>query len=320
MSKISDYFHVSVLREEALSYWHGADGGRYVDATLGLGGHSEALLQKDSRAQCCGIDLDKIALQKAKNRLQSFAPRLQLLHGNYSEILSLIPPDWRGNVDGIILDLGVSSMQLEDPSRGFSFLREGPLDMRMNPDSGISALELLQQSNPQQISEIIKIFGEEQQHFYIAKALKKALETYPKMTSLQCAEVIENAMPKKYRYSKSIHPATKTFQALRIAVNGELDSLKKFLADAPAVLKKSGRIVIISFHSLEDRIVKKTFLEWAKSCVCPPSFPICRCEKKASFKILTKKSLRPSEQEMKENPRSRSAKLRAAEKIYESSK
>lgn len=290
-----------------------------MDGTVGAGGHAEALLKKDSQAVCIGIDRDIEAIETAKKRLERFGKRVCLIHGNYVHLKEILKKEKIDTVHGILLDLGVSSLQLDNPSRGFSFRKKGPLDMRMNQLDQETALNLIRRLSIEDLRDLIWCYGEEKYASGIAAALKKA-ESEGKLTdTVQCAEIISEFVRSRKRevFSKksSIHSATKTFQALRIEVNKELEYLRKFLNEIPSILSLGGRALFISFHSLEDRLVKNKFREWSRGCRCPSDFPKCVCGEKSEFKILTKKPLVPAEEEMMENPRSRSAKLRVAEKI-----
>lgn len=305
--------HKSVLVREASQLWRSQKGGLYIDATLGAGGHSQALLQMDPDAKCLGIDRDRQAIEIAKKNLKDYKDRMSYFQGNYSQLAQAaqLHPAFR-QVDGILADLGVSSMQLDSPERGFSFRKGGPIDMRMD-SQGLTALDLIRNLSERDLERAIREYGEEKNSRRIARTLKKA-EAEGRLTdTLSLAETIEGVQP-KFSGAK-IHPATRTFQGLRIAVNRELEHLEKFLSAAPSFLKKGGRLVVISFHSLEDRMVKQAFKKASRGCVCPPSFPQCVCGKRAEFRILTSKPAVATARETEDNPRSRSAKLRAMEKI-----
>jgi 16S rRNA (cytosine1402-N4)-methyltransferase len=288
---------------------------------LGVGGHTHVLLEKDSKAQCFGIDRDSEALQKAWNRLKKFKGRITLMQGNFKDLPDLLkskslPP--RG--DGILLDLGVSSLQLDSPHRGFSFKHLGPLDMRMDPHHGPTALELIQRLSLEELTDQIKTYGQERFSKPIALALKRAAQENRLTNTLECAQEITRLIrryssgPNRWKKER-IHPATRTFQALRIGVNRELESLEIFLEQLPNLLNLGGRAVFISFHSLEDRLVKNAIRVWKKGCICPPRFPQCVCGKKPLFRELTRKPVTASDEEIKQNIRSRSAKLRAIERL-----
>lgn len=304
--------HKPVLLNEVLDFWRGQKGGWYIDATIGLGGHAEALLKKDDEARCLGMDVDPQALEIARERLKPFGTRVELLKEDYRRLPEIMRSKNMAAADGILIDCGVSSLQLDQENRGFSFLRRGPLDMRMDSTQGETALELIQRLPVKELSRIILDYGEEPRSWSIAKALKNAASNGELIDTVRSAEIVAKAAGG--RGSKKIHPATKTFQSLRIAVNRELENLKIFLKNLPSLLSPNGRFVAISFHSLEDRLVKESMRAWSKGCVCPPDFPKCVCGRNPEFKILTKKAVTASEEEVSDNPRSRSAKLRAVEK------
>lgn len=273
-----------------------------VDGTLGGGGHAELLLE--GGASVIGVDRDPTALEASAERLARFTGFSQR-RGNFGDLPKLLDEP----VDGVVLDLGVSSTQLDLPERGFSFAHEGPLDMRMGPE-GETAAELIARLDERTLAKILREFGEEPFAGRIAKTLKRELPT----TTRQAAEAVERAVPRK-AWPERIHVATRTFQALRIAVNGELDALDRFLGALPEILKLGGRAAVISFHSLEDRRVKRAFVDLEGRCKCPPGFPECRCGAQATFKRLTRKAVVASETEVRDNPRARSARLRAVERI-----
>ncbi|SDN61542.1 16S rRNA (cytosine(1402)-N(4))-methyltransferase RsmH [Desulfonauticus submarinus] len=306
--------HISVLKEEIIYWLEPEKRKRILDGTLGLGGHAKALLEK-SKAELVGIDLDRDALKEAEKNLSAFQKRVYLFQGNYVDFEYFLKVVGWSKIDGVILDLGVSSLQLDDPSKGFSFLKPGPLDMRMNKDMGESAFHLVNRASFERLKTIIREYGEEPlagriARFIVDRRSKKSIET-----TLELAKIVEEAYPIKRRRKSRNHPATKTFQALRIAVNKELDSLEYFLKKIVRYLTPGGRIAIISFHSLEDRIVKNFFKQEAKDCICPPEVMICNCQHKATLKILTRKPIVPKDSEKEFNKRSRSAKLRVAERI-----
>ncbi len=289
--------HVSVLLRETLEFLNVRRDGVYIDATLGSGGHAEAILTRlgEGRGKLLGIDQDPAALAMARERLARFREQAILMAGNFAEIEALHRASGLPAADGVLADLGVSAMQLDDASRGFSFMREGPLDMRMDPEAELSAREIVNQTPERELADLIFKFGEERHSRRIARAIVKA-RPFRKTTEL--AQVVTRAIPSRAGLHQ-IHPATRTFQALRIAVNRELESLERFLAAIPSVLARGGRIVILSYHSLEDRRVKQTFQSW---------------QREGRARILTRKVVRPSPEEVEINSRSRSAKLRAAEK------
>lgn len=314
MSKsAAENIHSSVLLDESLAVLKPRDGELFVDATLGMGGHSEAILL--AGAKVFGIDQDKDALKLANERLETFGDGFKSFHANFSEIKTVLAEAKVENVDGILADLGVSSLQFDDASRGFSFRFDAPLDMRMNADSSEeTAAELLQRLSEEEIANVIYNYGEERFSRRIARRIvEKRKSGEPVETTRQLASLIERAIGRGKK--DKIHPATKTFQALRIAVNRELEILEDFIGDAIDILKPDGRLAIITFHSLEDRIVKQTFQKLAGKCSCPPRFPQCVCGAKKRIEILTKKPITPEENEIGDNPRSRSAKLRACLKM-----
>ncbi len=304
------FHHVSVLLEEVLDLLRPAPGGKFLDGTIGGAGHAKALLSRVGPEGCVyGIDQDPAALKVAEERLGEVGNPFELRLGNFAEVL----PSWDlPPLDGILLDLGVSSHQLDTAERGFSFRLEGPLDMRMG-DVGPSAATLVNELPERELVDILFKYGEERQSRAIVRAMIKRREDKPFRTTRELAETIERVIP--YFKAGGIHPATRTFQALRIAVNRELEVLEQVLPAALAKLAPGGRLAVISFHSLEDRIVKTVFRDMAKTCVCPPKFPMCVCGKVSTAKVITTKPVEASEDEIRVNPRSRSAKLRVAERI-----
>jgi 16S rRNA (cytosine1402-N4)-methyltransferase len=306
--------HTPVLTQEVVQYLATGRGGTLVDGTIGLGGHTEALLLADPDVRVVGIDRDPHALERARERLRCFGERVALVHGNYTDLGEHLARLRQGPVDGVLLDLGVSSMQLDDPERGFSLRADGPLDMRMDPSRGPTAAQWLATANVDDIARAIGQYGEERYARRIARAIEAARGRGPIQTTRQLVEVVHRAVPGIY-FAQRIDPATRTFQALRIAVNGELAALEQGLQKGFQALTLGGVFVAISFHSLEDRIVKTFFRERAASCVCPPDFPECRCGKKVEAEILTRRPAVPSDLETQTNPRARSAKLRASRRV-----
>ncbi|NPA14067.1 MAG: 16S rRNA (cytosine(1402)-N(4))-methyltransferase RsmH [Aquificae bacterium] len=290
--------HFPVLLEESVSLLTENRGKIYVDATVGLGGHSYEILKRNPDAFLIGIDKDPYALDKAKERLREFEGRFALYQADYKDIDLVLKEEGIEAVDGILMDLGVSMLQLKTPERGFSFMAEAPLDMRMNPDQRLTAYDVVNRYKEKDLARIIKEYGEERFAYRIAKAIVSYRRKKPIETTKELAEIVESAVPKGFY--KKIHPATKTFQAIRIEVNKELDHLKEALLKIPHLLNPKGRVAIISFHSLEDRLVKHAFRNF---------------EKEGLLKVITKKPITPSEEEIKLNPPSRSAKLRVAEKL-----
>ncbi len=304
------YPHTPVLKREVLSFLNPATQGKYLDATAGAGGHAEAILAaSEPDGMLVGLDVDPQAITIASKRLQKYSSRTYLFNISYIEMEACLQEIGWNQINGILFDLGVSSMQVDDAARGFSFNKEGPLDMRFNEQKGFNASNLVNRWKEEEISEILWKYGEEPKARAIAKAICAAR---PVHTTTQLAQVVLAV----YHGKKSrMHPATRTFQAIRIAVNSELDGVEKGLALGIKHLAPQGKIAVISFHSLEDRIVKEIFKRESKDCICPPEQPACTCGHKASLTILTKKPITASEDEIKINPRSRSAKLRVAQKI-----
>ncbi|MHB8807018.1 MAG: 16S rRNA (cytosine(1402)-N(4))-methyltransferase RsmH [Anaerolineaceae bacterium] len=310
--KLADqiYPHIPVLNREVLAYLKPVRDGKYLDATLGAGGHAEAILiASQPSGLLIGLDIDQNAVAIASERLQKFSSRATFFNVSYIQMKDCLRKMGWSSVDGILFDLGVSSMQVDAADRGFSFNKEGPLDMRFDDHSDFSAYDLINHWNEEEIASILWNFGEEPKARAIAKAICIAR---PLKTTTQLAQVVLSA----YHGSHSkIHPATRTFQAVRIAVNRELTVLEEGINLGIKQLGNGGLIAVISFHSLEDRIVKDIFKRESKDCICPPEQPVCTCDHKASLKILTKKPVIASDEEIKINPRSRSAKLRVAQKI-----
>ncbi|MFZ1702431.1 MAG: 16S rRNA (cytosine(1402)-N(4))-methyltransferase RsmH [Pyrinomonadaceae bacterium] len=304
--------HTSVMLDEALSLLAPSDGGLFVDATIGMGGHTEAILLSSADSRVIGIDQDTAALALAETRLMRFSSRVELVHGNFESIKTVVG---ERQPSGIIADLGVSSLQLDSETRGFSFRFDAPLDMRMDTDSGgITAAELLESEDQDAIANIIYQYGEERHSRRIARRIVERRERGEAVkTTFELANLVRRSVP--HSKKDKIHPATRTFQALRIAVNRELEIIEKFIDDAVDILKINGVLAIITFHSLEDRIVKQAFQRLSGKCLCPPKIPQCMCGAKKRVEILTRKPLTASESEQDENPRSRSAKLRASRKI-----
>ena len=304
--------HRSVLLDESLRLLDTIGGGLFVDATLGMGGHSEGILEASPNASVIGIDQDSEALELAKIRLSRFGKRVTFVQANFSDIHTVVKVE---QPTGILADLGVSSMQLDSGSRGFSFRFDAPLDMRMDQDSdGETAAELLATATEKEIADIIYQYGEERASRKIARWIVEKRESgQPIETTVQLAELIRRAV--RTSPKDKIHPATRTFQALRIAVNNELGILEQFISDSVDLLKINGVLAIITFHSLEDRLVKQSFQRLAGKCSCPPRIPQCVCGAAKRVEILTKKPVVATETEQFENPRSRSAKLRACRKL-----
>ncbi len=309
--------HASVLLAETLDLLKPRVGETFVDATLGLGGHAEAILEAAEDTMVIGIDQDREAIEKARKRLERFRERSRIVQANFSHIKQVLAKTKVAVVEGVVADLGVSSLQFDSATRGFSFRFDAPLDMRMDPDSGgPTAAELLESLTEEEIANIIYQYGEERFSRRIArKIVEKRLAGEPVTTTKQLADLVERSVKRSPK--EKIHPATRTFQALRIAVNRELEVLEGFIADSVDVLKSDGRFAVITFHSLEDRIVKRTMQKLSGKCSCPPRIPKCICGAVKRIEILTRKPIMPSEFEMEANPRSRSAKLRGFRKLSE---
>ena len=307
--------HQPVLLDETLSMLHAGSGGVFVDATLGLGGHTEAILEASAKTVVIGLDQDAAAIGAAGERLLRFAPRVVFYHANFTDIARVVEQAQKGPPKGILADLGVSSMQLDIPERGFSLRYDAPLDMRMDPDSGRqTAAELLSEASEEEIANMIYRFGEERASRKIARRIVERRERgEPVKTTTELAALVKRVVRTDPR--ERTHPATRTFQALRIAVNNELDILDGFIRDSIGGLSSGGVLAIITFHSLEDRIVKQAFQRFSGKCFCPPRMPECRCGAVKAVEILTRKPIVPSTAEMARNPRSRSAKLRACSKL-----
>lgn len=309
-----EFKHVSVLLNECIEGLNIKPDGTYVDCTLGGAGHSSHILKNLSKnGVLIGIDQDKDALKAAKERLKDY-DNVKYVHSNFYNIDNILSDLDIEKVDGILMDLGVSSYQLDEASRGFSYMHDAPLDMRMNRDNDFSAYDIVNNYSEEQLYKIIKDYGEERFAKRIANFIVNAREINPIKTTLELVEIIKNAIPAKAR-REGPHPAKRTFQAIRIEVNSELKILNKTIEDGVKRLNKGGRMAIITFHSLEDRIVKLKYRELENPCTCPKEFPMCICGKKPTVKVLTKKGLAPSKEEIEENPRSRSAKVRILEKI-----
>jgi len=304
--------HQSVLLSEIVEFLRPSrDDGTLVDATIGLGGHAEALLTRYPSIRLLGIDRDPAALAASAARLEKFGDRVTLAQGRHETLIDILKKQKIESVSGLLADLGVSSMQLDDASRGFSFRYDAPLDMRMGPES-TTAAELVNTLGERELATILREYGEEPMARGIARAIVNGRAEGPIETTARLAEIVRSVKKPRFR---EIDPSTLTFQALRIAANEELVGLDKFVDDAVSVLEKGGRIAIIAFHSLEDRIVKRALRRLEGECTCPPNLPVCGCGAKEVVKILTSRPVTASEEEIDRNPRSRSAKLRVAEKL-----
>lgn len=302
--------HTPVMVEEVLYYLNVQPGGRYVDCTVGTGGHALAIMEAASPGGLLlGLDIDPAALRIARERLAPYGASVQLVEANFREVGEICR--WYGfvPVHGVLFDLGLSSIQIEEGERGFSFQREAPLDMRFSPDQQLTAADIVNHWDEHEIADILWRYGEER---FSRRIARRIVQARPLRTTLELARVVEQAVGQA---RSRIHPATRTFQALRIAVNQELENLEAALEEAHGLLGFGGRLVVISFHSLEDRIVKEFFRRESRDCICPPETPTCICDHKATLRLLTKTPVRPRPEEVRANPRSRSAKLRAAERI-----
>ena len=308
--------HKSVLFQEAMDHLAVQPGGTYVDATCGAGGHAAGICERlFGTGRLVALDQDESALDLARKRLEAFGHQVTFVRMNFSGIDRILNDLKIDGIDGAIADLGVSSMQLDDPARGFSFDSDTPLDMRMDPGAGLSAAQWIARSTPDQLARIFTVYGEQPYANRIAKAVWDASKSGQTMTGRLLRQVVHQTLPAQWVRESRIDPATRVFMALRIAVNEEFEALESFLEKIVEAMNPSARLVIISFHSLEDRTVKRFFQEQARGCTCPKEFPACVCNKPPRLKILTKNPVTAGEQEKRGNPRARSAKLRAAEKL-----
>ena len=311
---MSEFHHVSVLLDECIENLNIRPDGIYVDGTLGGAGHSSQIAARLTTGRLIGIDRDPVALQAAGERLKPYKDRVTLVHSNFSEMAQVLADLNIPGVDGILLDLGVSSPQLDEGGRGFSYMADAPLDMRMNNEDSLRAETVVNTWPQEELKRILYTYGEERYAPQIAAAICRRRENAPIKTTLELVDVIRSAMPPAALREKQ-HPAKRSFQAIRIAVNDELGAVEKIMKDAVDLLNPGGRLAIITFHSLEDRIVKNGMNDAAKGCTCPPSFPVCVCGKKPRVKLISKKPIISTEEELKDNPRARSAKLRVCQKI-----
>jgi len=307
-----DFSHVSVLLKESIELLNIKPGGIYFDLTLGGGGHSLEILKRGGRV--VGIDQDTAAIRASEERLKEYSENLTLVHDNFKNLKTIAKNLNIDKADGIIADLGVSSHQLDEAQRGFSYMQDAPLDMRMDQSRDFSAYDVVNFYSEDELYRIIKEYGEEKWAKRIAEFIVNERKDKEIKTTFELVKIIKKAIPKGARIDGP-HPAKRTFQAIRIEVNGELDALKETIIDAVDLLNTGGRIAVITFHSLEDRIVKDEFKKLQKGCTCPPNFPVCVCELEPKLKIITKKPITADEKELEENHRARSAKLRVAEKI-----
>ena len=310
-----EFSHYSVLFGECMDALNIKQGGIYVDGTAGGGGHSFGIAQRLSEeGRLIAIDRDEAAIRAATQRLEPFADRSTVVRSNFYEVARVCEELGVGQIDGLLLDLGVSSYQLDTPERGFSYMSDAPLDMRMDKRGSLTAYDVVNGYEEEKIKKILYEYGEERFSAAIASAIVRQRERKPIETTGELSDIIKYAIP-PFAREGGHHPAKRSFQAIRIEVNGELDAIEPAIRDAARLLSKGGRIAIITFHSLEDRIVKQTFASLAQGCTCPKNFPVCVCNNKPTLKVITKKPILPSAEELEVNPRSRSAKLRVAQKL-----
>jgi 16S rRNA (cytosine1402-N4)-methyltransferase len=308
--------HLPVLVEEVMSTLAPVPGSLQIDATVGGGGHTERILEAtDPDGRLLGLDADGAAIARVGRRLSRFGDRLVLRQANFRELGEVAPNAGFGAVDGLLFDLGLSSFQLADTARGFGFRAGGPLDMRFDSTRGVPASELIGTLDAGELTALFRRYGEEPFAPRIARAIVEARKTTAIDTAAELAAVVERAAPRNVPGRRRVHPATRVFQALRIAVNEELDALQAGLASAVSLLRPGGRLVVLSYHSLEDRIVKRFFQAERRGCICPPELPVCVCGRNPRLRLVTRRPLRPTPQETATNPRARSARLRAAERL-----
>lgn len=308
-----EYTHVPVLLNESIEMLNIRPDGTYVDGTLGRAGHSREIARRLTTGRLVCIDRDMAAIEAAAEGLAPWRERVTLVHGNFSDLEEILRGAEITGADGMLFDLGVSSPQVDDASRGFSYMHNAPLDMRMDTSSALTAREVVNTWSGEELRRILFEYGEERYAPAVARAIVRARESAEIETTLELAEIVRGAMPPAALREKQ-HPAKRTFQAVRIAVNGELDALQPMLRAAVEMMNPGGRLAVITFHSLEDRIVKQALRNMAKGCTCPPEFPVCVCGKKPKLRLLTRRPISAGPAELAENPRARSAKLRGAEK------
>ncbi len=311
---MTEFHHVSVLLDECIHALNIKPDGIYVDGTLGGAGHSSQIAKRLTTGRLIGIDRDPKALKAAGERLAPYADRVTLVHSNFSQIDRVLDDLGIEGVDGILLDLGVSSPQLDEAERGFSYMADAPLDMRMNSEDSLTAYDVVNTWPREELRRILYEYGEERYAPQIANAIERRRNDKPIATTLELVDVIRSAMPPQALREKQ-HPAKRSFQAIRIAVNDELGAVGRVMEVSIPKLNKGGRLAIITFHSLEDRIVKNGMAAAAKGCTCPPEFPVCVCGKKPKVKLISRKPIVSGEEELERNPRARSAKLRVCEKL-----
>ena len=314
MCKKVEFHHVSVLLNECIEGLNIKENGIYVDGTLGGAGHSSEIVKRLKTGRLIGIDQDTDAINAATKRLEPYKDRVTLVHDNFSNVKAVFAQLGIEKADGFLLDIGVSSHQLDEAERGFSYMQDAPLDMRMNSESDFSAYNVVNEYSEDELNNVIFKYGEERWAKRIAQFIVEARKQKPIETTFELVDIIKKAVPKGAR-KDGPHPAKRTFQAIRIEVNGELEILEKTIDDMTELLNPGGRLCIITFHSLEDRIGKNAFRKQENPCTCPPEFPVCVCGKKPLAKVITRKPILPSEEELEENHRSRSAKLRILERI-----
>lgn len=311
---MADLQHIPVLGPEVLHYMQPRPGAVFVDGTVGGGGHAARLLQRMMPGgRLIAIDRDARTLDRARSRLAEYGSAVTFVHDDFRNMTHILRRLSETAVDGVLLDVGVSSFQLDEPERGFTYQHDVPLDMRMDVRSDVTAARLINELSHGELTRVLRTYGEERHASRIAGVIVAERERAPLQTTGQLVEIIKRAVPARDR-RQGPHPARRTFQALRIAVNDELNALETGVRAAVAALKPGGRVAIISFHSLEDRIIKQTFVELAGTCVCPPELPVCRCEKQPDVHIVTRRPVTPNEDEVVANPRARSARLRVAER------
>lgn len=309
------FHHVTVLRDEAVDGLNIRPGGIYVDCTLGGAGHSSLIASRLTEGgRLIAIDQDDWAHDNARERLAPYMDKVTLVKSNFRHLKEIVKDLGLTGVDGVLFDLGVSSPQLDEGERGFSYNADAPLDMRMDQQAPLSAYDIVNEWDEEEIAKIIWLYGEEKFSRRIARQIVQRRKKQPIRTTGELVELIKEGIPAAARRTGG-HPAKRTFQAIRIAVNDELDAFKEAVADAIDILNPGGRVSVITFHSLEDRICKQVYQDYSKGCTCPPSFPICTCGNEAIVKVITRKPILPSEEELAANPRARSAKLRVAEKV-----
>ena len=309
-----EFSHRSVLLDECIEGLDIRNDGIYVDGTAGGGGHSFEIAKRLDGGHLIAIDQDEVAIAAASKRLECYGERVSVVRSNFFELARVCDELGIREIDGLLLDLGVSSYQLDTPERGFSYMADAPLDMRMDKRGALSAYDVLNGYEEEKIKKILYEYGEERYSAAIAAAIIRERQKKPIENTLELSNIIKYAIPPHAREGGH-HPAKRSFQAIRIEVNGELAVIEPAIRDAVKLLRKGGRIAIITFHSLEDRIVKQTFASLAQGCTCPKNFPVCVCNNKPTLKVVTRKPILPSSAELEENPRSRSAKLRVAQKI-----